>query len=157
MRRRTSWTSVLFLTLLLLRALRIPVVVQSLPLSLSGVRRIVDNMDWGSALNIVRFGHTRPDQLDVRVTCDIAVPASPKDSAVVQGLPLSLSGVRRIMDNMDWGDALDFVSFGHVNPDQLDDADFYILVAPQNVVASPIILNLIKMVGVSESCLIVCG
>jgi hypothetical protein len=62
-------------------------------------------------------------------------------------LPLSLSGVRRIMDNMDWGDALDFVSFGHVNPDQLDDADFYILVAPQNVVGSPIILNLIKMVG----------
>ena len=64
----------------------------------------------------------------------------------MQGLPLSLSGVRRIMDNMDWGDALDFVSFGHVNPDQLDDADFYILVAPQNVVGSPIILNLIKMV-----------
>jgi len=82
---------------------------------------------------------------------------APKISAVVQGLPLSLSGVRRIMDNMDWGDALDFVSFGHVNPDQLDDAEFYILVAPQNVVASPIILNLIKMVGVSESCLIVCG
>ena len=51
------------------------------------------------------------------------------------------------MDNMDWGDALDFVSFGHVNPDQLDDADVYILVAPQNVVGSPIILNLIKMVG----------
>ncbi len=82
---------------------------------------------------------------------------APKIPVVVQGLPLSLSGVRRIMDNMDWGDALDFVSFGHVNPDQLDDADFYILVAPQNVVASPIILNLIKMVGVSESCLIVCG
>ena len=56
------------------------------------------------------------------------------------------------MDNMDWGNALDFVSFGHVNPDQLDDADFYILVAPQNVVGSPIILNLIKMVGVSECC-----
>ncbi|CAK0771691.1 hypothetical protein CVIRNUC_003886 [Coccomyxa viridis] len=64
---------------------------------------------------------------------------------VFQGLPLSLSGVRRIMDNMDWGDALDFVSFGHVNPDQLDDADFYILVAPQNVVGSPIIHNLTKM------------
>ena len=64
----------------------------------------------------------------------------------MQGLPLSLSGVRRIMDNMDWGDALDFVSFGHVNPDQLDDADFYILVAPQNVVGSPIIHNLTKMV-----------
>ena len=51
------------------------------------------------------------------------------------------------MENMDWGEALDFVSFGHVNPDQLDDSDFYILVAPQNVVGSPIILNLIKMVG----------
>ena len=50
------------------------------------------------------------------------------------------------MDNMDWGEALDFVSFGHVNPDQLDDSDFYILVATQNVVGSPIIHNLIKMV-----------
>ena len=67
-----------------------------------------------------------------------------------QGLPLSLSGVRRIMDNMDWGEALDFVSFGHVNPDQLDDSDFYILVATQNVVGSPIIHNLIKMVRSSS-------
>ena len=68
----------------------------------------------------------------------------------MQGLPLSLSGVRRIMDNMDWGDALDFVSFGHVNPDQLDESDFYILVAPQNVVGSPIIHNLIQMVSLSS-------
>ena len=51
------------------------------------------------------------------------------------------------MDNMDWGEALDFVSFGHVNPDQLDDSDIYILVATQNVVGSPIINNLIKMVS----------
>ena len=31
-----------------------------------------------------------------------------------QGLPLSLSGVRRIMEGMDWGDALQFVAFGNV-------------------------------------------
>ena len=60
------------------------------------------------------------------------------------------------MDNMDWGEALDFVSFGHVNPDQLDDSDYYILVAPQNVVGSPIILNLIKMVGSYQELLWTC-
>ena len=69
----------------------------------------------------------------------------------MQGLPLNLSGVRRIMSAMDWGDALDFVTFGHVDPDQLDDSEFYILVAPQNVVGSPIILNLIKMVSTFRS------
>lgn len=64
----------------------------------------------------------------------------------VQGLPLSLSGVRRIMDAMDWGSAIDFVSFGEVGADQIDDNDFYILIAPQNVVGSTIMTNLKDMV-----------
>ena len=80
------------------------------------------------------------------ILCALATGSDSEESAT-QGLPLSLSGVRRIMDNMDWGGAFEFVSFGHVNPDQLDDSDFYILVAPQNVVGSPIIHNLIKMVS----------
>lgn len=66
---------------------------------------------------------------------------------VLQGLPLSLSGVRKIMERMDWGDAEDFVSFGTVSADQIDDSRYYILIAPQNVVGSTIMTNLHDMVG----------
>lgn len=64
----------------------------------------------------------------------------------IQGLPLSLSGVRKIMNMMDWGDIGDFVSFGEVGRDQIDDASYYILIAPQNVVGSTILTNLGDMV-----------
>ena len=32
----------------------------------------------------------------------------------MQGIPLSLSGVRKIMERMDWGEVEEFVSFGQV-------------------------------------------
>ena len=47
---------------------------------------------------------------------------------------------------MDWGDIGDFVSFGEVGRDQIDDASYYILIAPQNVVGSTILTNLGDMV-----------
>ena len=57
--------------------------------------------------------------------------------APAQGMPLSLSGVRRIMERMDWGDAGAFVGFGEVGADQIDsDCDYYVLIAPQNVVGA---------------------
>jgi len=65
----------------------------------------------------------------------------PMGQGVFMGLPLSLSGVRRIMDQMDWGDADDFVTTGAVGADQVDDTDFYILVAPQNVVGGNLIMT----------------
>ena len=68
----------------------------------------------------------------------------------MQGLPLSLSGVRKIMNMMDWGDIGDFVSFGEVGRDQIDDASYYILIAPQNVVGSTILTNLGDMVRSSH-------
>lgn len=37
----------------------------------------------------------------------------------MQGLPLSLSGVKRIMTSMDWGDATDFVTIGAVGVDEV--------------------------------------
>lgn len=46
------------------------------------------------------------------------------------------------MNMMDWGDIGEFVSFGEVGKDQIDDASYYILVAPQNVVGSTILTNL---------------
>ena len=67
---------------------------------------------------------------------------------LLQGLPLNLSGVRRIMEAMDWGDAEEFVSFGNVGANQVDEASFYILIAPQNVVGNTIMTPLLEMVSV---------
>lgn len=64
----------------------------------------------------------------------------------MQGLPLTLSGVRKIMTMMDWGDIGQFVTFGEVGQDQIDDASYYILVSPQNVVGNTILTNLGEMV-----------
>lgn len=49
---------------------------------------------------------------------------------------------------MDWGDLVDFVSFGNIGADQIEqDCQFYVLVAPQNVVGGgAIISKLIEMV-----------
>ena len=78
--------------------------------------------------------------------------------AVDQGLPLSLSGVRRIMMAMEWGDAERFVTFGEVGADQVDDAEYYILIAPQNVVGSTIMTNLGEMVRFNvEASIFVCA
>ena len=51
------------------------------------------------------------------------------------------------MNMMDWGDIGQFVSFGEVGADQIDSANYYILVAPQNVVGTTILTNLGEMVG----------
>lgn len=64
-------------------------------------------------------------------------------------MPLSLSGVRRIMERMDWGDAGAFVGFGDVGADQITaDCDFYILIAPQNVVGAELAVYVSDMHGV---------
>ena len=65
---------------------------------------------------------------------------------IAQGIPLSLSGVKQIMQRMDWGDASDFVSFGNVGASCIDDSTFYVLVSPQNVVGNTIMTPLLEMV-----------
>ena len=37
----------------------------------------------------------------------------------MQGLPLSLNGVKRIMTSMDWGEAEDFVTIGAVGAEEV--------------------------------------
>ena len=56
------------------------------------------------------------------------------------------SWVVRIMEAMDWGDASDFVRFGAVGPDHVDDCAYYILIAPQNVAGTTIMGGLTQMV-----------
>ena len=59
---------------------------------------------------------------------------------VFQGLPLSLAGVDRIMKQMDWGEAAEFVTFGAVGAEHVDDTtDVYLVIAPQNTVGVSII------------------
>ena len=71
---------------------------------------------------------------------------------VFQGLPLALSGVRRIVDKMDWGSGADFISFGEIGPDEVDDeTDVYILVAPQNVVGVSLFEYLKGMTEAAEA------
>ena len=57
------------------------------------------------------------------------------------------------MERMDWGDLVDFVSFGNIGADQIEqDCQFYVLVAPQNVVGGgAIISKLIEMVQIHSS------
>lgn len=50
------------------------------------------------------------------------------------------------MEAMDWGDAEEFVGFGNVGANQIDDSQYYILIAPQNVVGTTIMTNLQEMV-----------
>lgn len=54
------------------------------------------------------------------------------------------------MDKMDWGDIFDFVRFGNVGADQIDDCAYYLIIAPQNVVGSTIMTKLLEMVRNSK-------
>jgi adenylate kinase len=70
---------------------------------------------------------------------------------VFQGLPLSLSGVRRILEAMDFGEAEAFVSFGAVGAGDIDGADYYILISPQNIVGASIVPYLSAMAEEAEA------
>ena len=51
------------------------------------------------------------------------------------------------MDRMDWGDVEDFVTLGAVGADQVDESQYYVLIAPQNMVGHTIVKPLIDMVS----------
>jgi len=71
--------------------------VQGLPLSLSGVRRIMNNMNWGDAPDVVSFRHLIPDQLGVRFIPDTAAPAGSETFYCDSGL--ATQPVRREEDH----------------------------------------------------------
>ena len=86
----------------------------------------------GTLLELVReiAGRLTADGKKVRVCVQGSM-----GQGVFQALPLALSGVARILDLMDWGDADAFVRRGSIGKDvpQSDD-DYFILIAPQNIV-----------------------
>lgn len=102
----------------------------------------------GTLLEMVRDMATALAQDGKRVK--VCVQAA-MGQGVLQGLPLSLNGVKRIMASMDWGDAADFVSLGAVGAAEVDESDYYILVAPQNVVGDTIMTSLGEHVAAAEA------
>ena len=58
------------------------------------------------------------------------------------------------MTRMDWGDAADFVTFGNVGASSIDDATYYVLVTPQNVVGNTIMTPLLEMVCLLSKCFV---
>lgn len=66
---------------------------------------------------------------------------------IFAGMPLQLAGTRRMLENMDWGDAGEFISIGGVGAKEAKpEDDMYILMAPQNAVGNCIIDDLAGMV-----------
>ena len=67
-------------------------------------------------------------------------------TGVFQGTPLALSGVRRILGQMDWGIAEPFVSIGQLGGDVVDEAHTYILISPQNITGHSVLPLIEEMV-----------
>lgn len=72
-------------------------------------------------------------------------------AGIFAGMPLQLAGTRRMLENMDWGEAGEFISIGGVGAKEVKvDDDLYILMAPQNAVGNCIIDDLKAMALAAE-------
>ena len=90
----------------------------------------------------------------------------PLGEGVFQGTPLSLSGVMRIMQQMDWGEAEEFISLGNLGASEVNgsknnnssiridgenskeknsEADVFILISPQNLTGHSVLPLLQEM------------
>ncbi|KAI8112412.1 hypothetical protein M9434_003735 [Picochlorum sp. BPE23] len=67
-------------------------------------------------------------------------------TGVFQGTPLALSGVRRILLQMDWGEVSDQIEIGQLGRDQIDDCQTYILISPQNITGHSVLPLISEMV-----------
>ena len=97
----------------------------------------------GTLLELVREIATRlaADGKKVRVCVQGSM-----GQGVFQALPLALSGVARILDLMDWGDAEEFIRRGSIGRDvPAEDDDYFILIAPQNIVGYAVLPYIAEM------------
>lgn len=73
---------------------------------------------------------------------------------VFQGTPLALSGVMRIMNQMDWGsEVANYITTGNLGAKEVEknDADVFILIAPQNMTGQSVLPLLQEMVTAAEA------
>eukprot|EP00897_Mesotaenium_endlicherianum_P000455 jgi/Mesen1/1040/ME000122S00040 len=79
----------------------------------------------------------------------------PMGEGIFTGMPLQLSGVRRILEMMDWGDhgaAGKYINLGAVGAKEVRaEDDLFLLVAPQNAVGNCLIDDLEAMVAAAGS------
>ncbi|KFM24902.1 hypothetical protein F751_1781 [Auxenochlorella protothecoides] len=66
---------------------------------------------------------------------------------IFAGMPMMLSGVARILKAMDWGEAGEWMEFGAVGAGEVESADAFVIVAPQNMVGNSILPFLDAMVS----------
>ena len=91
----------------------------------------------GTMLELVRTMASALVQDGKRVR--VCVQAS-MGKGVFQGLPLQLSGVRKLLDLMDWHeDVIEFISFGAIGKEEVrEEDDIYIIIAPQNIIGASV-------------------
>ena len=75
--------------------------------------------------------------------CKVCVQQS-LGQGVFCGTPLALSGVRRILNQMDWGE--DEVAIGQLGRDEIDDCDAYVIISPQNITGHSVLPLIAEMV-----------
>lgn len=97
----------------------------------------------GTLLELVRVMATALAEDGKRVR--VCVQGS-MGTGVFQALPLSLNGIMRILELMDWGEAEEFISLGSIGPEvPREEDDYYILIAPQNIVGYSVLPYLQEM------------
>lgn len=74
----------------------------------------------------------------------------PLGSGVFQGMPLSLNGVMRIMQQMQWYDNEEQIKLGNIGANEVDDADAFIIISPQNITGYSVLPLLEEMVKAAE-------
>lgn len=105
----------------------------------------------GTLLEMVRAmvtSITKKDSSNVKVCVQQSL-----GQGVFQGTPLSLSGVRRILERqMDWGEAESFVRLGQLGADVVDEeCNTYILIAPQNITGHSVVPLIKDMVEKAQA------
>ncbi|PSC75462.1 adenylate kinase [Micractinium conductrix] len=81
----------------------------------------------------------------------------PLGEGVFQGMPLSLNGVMRIMGQMDWGEAKDRVKLGNLGASEVNDADAFVCISPQNIVGHsvmPLVEEMAAAAGVANKAMV---
>lgn len=110
----------------------------------------VDTYRVGTLLELARaVALSLVSRLGLRVRLCVQ---GPMGSGTFQGVPLSLNGVRRLLEQMDWGEnteelfARKYVRFGDATPASVDDDDdVFIVLAPQSLVGCSIVDSLQEM------------